>query len=93
MRGELTARMPVLHGSWTDGRILDIAAENKRSQHFVPGRNKALGLVDPKVECDEAVDARAASDSDALLAGLLGLLAYLLADIGYALADPRVSYD
>jgi len=31
--------------------------------------------------------------SEALLAGFLGLLAYLLADISYALADPRVSYE
>jgi ABC-type dipeptide/oligopeptide/nickel transport system permease component len=28
-----------------------------------------------------------------LVAGALGLLGYLLADIGYALADPRVSYE
>ena len=28
-----------------------------------------------------------------LVAGALGLLGYLLADIGYAVADPRVSYE
>jgi ABC-type dipeptide/oligopeptide/nickel transport system permease component len=28
-----------------------------------------------------------------LLSGLLGLIGYLLADIGYAIADPRVSYE
>ena len=31
--------------------------------------------------------------SDALIAGLLGLVAYLIADIAYAVADPRVSYE
>lgn len=31
--------------------------------------------------------------STALVSGLLGLLGYLLADVGYAIADPRVSYD
>lgn len=31
--------------------------------------------------------------SVSMVAGLLGLLGYLLADIGYAVADPRVSYD
>jgi peptide/nickel transport system permease protein len=31
--------------------------------------------------------------SDALLAGLLGLVAYLIADIAYAVADPRISFD
>lgn len=31
--------------------------------------------------------------SISLVAGVLGLLSYLLADIGYALADPRVSYE
>jgi ABC-type dipeptide/oligopeptide/nickel transport system permease component len=30
---------------------------------------------------------------DTLLAGLLGLVSYLIADICYALADPRVSYE
>ena len=29
----------------------------------------------------------------ALISGVLGLASYLIADIGYALADPRVSYD
>jgi peptide/nickel transport system permease protein len=43
----------------------------------------------------EAVNNR---DSDLVLsttfvAGILGLISYLLADIGYALADPRVSYE
>ena len=28
-----------------------------------------------------------------LVAGLLGLISYLIADLGYAIADPRVSYD
>ena len=28
-----------------------------------------------------------------LIGGLLGLLGNLIADIGYAIADPRVSYD
>ena len=31
--------------------------------------------------------------SVSMIMGLLGLLGYLLADIGYAIADPRVSYD
>jgi peptide/nickel transport system permease protein len=31
--------------------------------------------------------------SGTLIAGGLGLLGYLLADIGYALADPRVTYE
>jgi peptide/nickel transport system permease protein len=31
--------------------------------------------------------------STTFLAGLLGLLAYLVADIAYAIADPRVSYE
>jgi ABC-type dipeptide/oligopeptide/nickel transport system permease component len=31
--------------------------------------------------------------TDTLIAGLLGLLAYLIADISYAIADPRVSYE
>lgn len=31
--------------------------------------------------------------SIAMVSGLLGLVGYLLADIGYAIADPRVSYD
>ncbi len=31
--------------------------------------------------------------SDALVIGLVGLIAYLLADICYVVADPRVSYD
>lgn len=31
--------------------------------------------------------------SDTLVAGILGLTGYLLADIGYAIADPRVSYE
>jgi peptide/nickel transport system permease protein len=31
--------------------------------------------------------------SDTLVAGVLGLLGYLLADIGYAMADPRVTYE
>jgi peptide/nickel transport system permease protein len=31
--------------------------------------------------------------SEALIGGFLGLISYLLADIGYALADPRVTYD
>ena len=31
--------------------------------------------------------------SDALVIGIVGLIAYLLADICYVLADPRVSYD
>ena len=31
--------------------------------------------------------------SDALVVGFVGLIAYLLADISYMLADPRVSYD
>jgi ABC-type dipeptide/oligopeptide/nickel transport system permease component len=44
------------------------------------------------------VDAAFQRDSELLLsftlvAGVLGLTAYLLADIGYAVADPRVSYE
>ncbi len=31
--------------------------------------------------------------STTMVAGLLGLISYLLADIGYAIADPRVSYE
>ncbi|MGE5607632.1 MAG: ABC transporter permease [Bacillota bacterium] len=31
--------------------------------------------------------------SDTLVAGILGLLGYLLADVGYAMADPRVTYE
>jgi peptide/nickel transport system permease protein len=31
--------------------------------------------------------------SETLVAGILGLISYLLADIGYAVADPRVSYE
>jgi ABC-type dipeptide/oligopeptide/nickel transport system permease component len=31
--------------------------------------------------------------SNTLVAGVLGLISYLLADIGYAIADPRVSYE
>lgn len=31
--------------------------------------------------------------SIAMISGMLGLTGYLLADIGYAIADPRVSYD
>jgi peptide/nickel transport system permease protein len=31
--------------------------------------------------------------STTLVAGLLGLFSYLLADIAYALADPRVSFE
>ena len=31
--------------------------------------------------------------STTLVAGLLGLVGYLLADILYAVADPRVSYE
>ena len=29
----------------------------------------------------------------ALISGVLGLLSILIADLGYAIADPRVSYD
>jgi ABC-type dipeptide/oligopeptide/nickel transport system permease component len=31
--------------------------------------------------------------SVSMISGVLGLLSYLLADIGYAVADPRVSYE
>jgi peptide/nickel transport system permease protein len=31
--------------------------------------------------------------STTLVAGLLGLVSFLLADIAYAIADPRVSYE
>src|SRR5260221_7151803 len=48
--------------SWADGRILDIPAEDQRPQHFVPHRNKARSLAGPKIECDEAVTPRTASD-------------------------------
>jgi ABC-type dipeptide/oligopeptide/nickel transport system permease component len=31
--------------------------------------------------------------AEALVSGLLGLLSYLLSDLSYAIADPRVSYE
>jgi peptide/nickel transport system permease protein len=31
--------------------------------------------------------------TNTVIAGILGLTGYLLADIGYAVADPRVSYE
>jgi peptide/nickel transport system permease protein len=31
--------------------------------------------------------------SSALVSGLLGLISFLLADIAYAIADPRVSFE